>query len=247
MVVSKEGAIKGRGIPPAFFVRGGTVRELSVFVDESGDLGGESKYYLLALVFHDQSADFSATIGQYESILRERGLDDIPLHLNPLMRANEEYANLAPSVRLRLLMAFSTFAYKSPFRYHVFAYQKDWFQSQDALGARMRRDLVEYLFDNIAWFQNFDIVKIYYDDGQAMVTRALHDGFEYALAREAVVYRDAHPANYRMLQVADYACGIELAALKYEAHEDGATDRIFFGTRRDFLKNYLRKLRKHLL
>ena len=28
--------------------------ELSVFVDESGDLGGVSNYYLVTLVFHDQ-------------------------------------------------------------------------------------------------------------------------------------------------------------------------------------------------
>lgn len=29
--------------------------ELSVFVDESGDLGGVSNYYLVTLVFHDQN------------------------------------------------------------------------------------------------------------------------------------------------------------------------------------------------
>lgn len=50
-----------------------------------------------------------------------------------------------------------------------------------------------------------------------------------------------------MLQVADYACGVELAALRYDAREENATDRLFFGTRRDFVKTFLRKLRKHLL
>jgi hypothetical protein len=35
------------------------MRELSVFADESGDTGSESKYYLLTLVFHDQDDDLS--------------------------------------------------------------------------------------------------------------------------------------------------------------------------------------------
>ena len=38
------------------------MRELSVFVDESGDIGSESRYYLLALVFHDQADDLGGTI-----------------------------------------------------------------------------------------------------------------------------------------------------------------------------------------
>ena len=29
--------------------------DLGVFVDESGDQGGRSRYYVLTLVFHDQS------------------------------------------------------------------------------------------------------------------------------------------------------------------------------------------------
>lgn len=62
------------------------MRELSVFVDESGDIGGESRYYLLSLVFHDQSDDLSRTMRLYEQDLAVRGLADIPLHLNPLMR-----------------------------------------------------------------------------------------------------------------------------------------------------------------
>lgn len=70
------------------------MRELSVFVDESGNLGDDARYYLLALVLHDQSKDVFEYIGRYESTLAQRGLRDIPLHMNPLMRANEEYKGM---------------------------------------------------------------------------------------------------------------------------------------------------------
>ena len=52
------------------------MRELSVFVDESGNLGDDAKYYLLALALHDQSKDVFEHIGRFESTLAQRGLRD---------------------------------------------------------------------------------------------------------------------------------------------------------------------------
>ena len=39
--------------------------EASLFVDESGESGTQSKYYLLTLVLHEQSDDISRTIDLY--------------------------------------------------------------------------------------------------------------------------------------------------------------------------------------
>lgn len=38
------------------------MHELSVFVDESGNMGEDSRYYLLTLLFHDQSDDISGIV-----------------------------------------------------------------------------------------------------------------------------------------------------------------------------------------
>lgn len=97
------------------------------------------------------------------------------------------------------------------------------------------------------YLQHFDRVKIYYDNGQEMVTKALHDAVEYALAKEAIVYRDATPKDYRFLQVADYLCTLELEALKRAEGEASKTSLLFFGERRRFEKDFLRKLRKKRL
>ncbi len=223
------------------------MKELSVFVDESGNRGFDSKYYLLTLVFHDQDEPLTPHIDGYEQTLAVSGLDNIPLHLNPLMRAGGDYAALPTETRLRLLNRFAAFAVKIPFTYRTFAYEKRAFANDESLFATMRRDLVYFLFEHLVYFQAFDKVKIYYDDGQGDVTKALHSGFEYALGKQAVVYRDGSPEDYRLQQVADYACGLELASLKYERSEQSKTEIIFFGTRREFLKNFLKKLRKHRL
>lgn len=111
----------------------------------------------------------------------------------------------------------------------------------------MKRDLVETLFDNLPYLQSFDAVKIYYDNGQPVVTKALHDAVEYALSKNAIIYKDAKPSQYRLLQLADYICGLELTAIKYSDHCESPTDVRFFGKVGSFKKNYLRKIRKRRL
>ena len=47
-------------------------KELGIFVDESGDTAGLSRYYLLTLVFHDQSKLITKNIIGYEKSLAEK-------------------------------------------------------------------------------------------------------------------------------------------------------------------------------
>ena len=74
----------------------------------------------------------------------------------------------------------------------------------------MRRDLVNFLFDNLAELQSYDMVKVYYDNGQHSIAESLHRAVEYALSKDAVVYRSAQPSEYRLSQAADYICTMEL-------------------------------------
>lgn len=220
---------------------------ISLFCDESGNVGKSSKYYLVTLVFHDQSDDISAHLARYAAVLGQSGLPDIPFHMTPLLRAHDEYGSLDIQTRKRMLSKFSIFAQHLPYTYHTFSYRKRDFPSDGAMFARMRRDLVTFLFDRLDYFQLFDQVKLYYDDGQDALNRVLHSAIEYAISKEAYVYRDARPQDYRLAQVADYVCGIELTELKYAAHEATATDETFFGGSTSFKKNFLKQVRRHRL
>ncbi len=221
--------------------------EISLFVDESGESGTESKYYLLTLVFHEQDASISQPISIYENDLRAKNLPDIPLHVCPLMNGHDDYEGMDIQDRKRLLQAFFTMLQHLPIKYHTFSYRKDEFLDGVALGARIRRDIVNLIFDNLDYLQRFDKIKIYYDDGQCLVTKALHDAVEYALSANAVMYKDGSPRDYRLAQAADFICAIELAALKFEAKEATKTDSRFFGAQSSFKKNWLKKIRKKLL
>lgn len=221
--------------------------EISVFADESGETGSESKYYLLTLVFHEQNKPITGQIELYEQSLANRRLQNIPLHASPLLNGKDDYRNLDVGTRKQLLSAFFTMLQHLPISYKTLAYKKSEFPSDDALNAKMRRDIVNMMFENLGYLQEFDRVKIYYDDGQSIVTNALHDAAEYALATEAVIYKDGDPKSFILAQVADLICTLELTAIKYEHGEQTRTDERFFGAAGPFKKNWLKKIRKMLL
>ena len=65
--------------------------ELSVFIDESGEFGTNSDYYLLTLVFHEQDKDISSQVKRLESALDAAKLpNDKPIHTAPLIRKEDQ-------------------------------------------------------------------------------------------------------------------------------------------------------------
>lgn len=82
--------------------------DVSVFADESGEFGIESEYYLLTLVFHDQSEDITRPIDIYKQALINKGLPDIAFHASPLMNGHDEYKNMDTGTKA---VAFSLFCH----------------------------------------------------------------------------------------------------------------------------------------
>lgn len=221
--------------------------DCSIFVDESGGQRGTSKYYAITLVVHEQSDNLEEHINRYKNLLRTKNLPDVPFHASPLFNGHEGYASLDIKTRKGLFSLFFTFFRKLPIRYRTFLYPRSEVRETAKLVARMKRGIVNLLFDNLDYFQRFDKVKIYYDDGQQAVSRALRGAFDYALSREAVLHRKASPTDYRLAQVADFLCAIELAAEKYRKHEQARTDEKFFGSAGSFRGNYLKIVRRKRL
>nr|WP_204314254.1 hypothetical protein [Bifidobacterium avesanii] len=204
-----------------------------------------SEYYLITLVFHVQSTPITAHIEKYERHLIDSSLPDIPFHAGPLFNGHDDYENIPFADRKRLFFAFFTLARNLPFRYVTFAHRKSMFDGDRIrFEAQLKRDLANFFLSHLAEFQSYETIKVYYDNGQQIVSNALKASIGYALSKEAIVYRDAQPKDYRLEQTADLLCTVELTALKFDAGEDTATDRKMFRNRRDFRKNYLKILRR---
>ena len=70
------------------------MKELSIFVDESGSQSGHSRFCLVALLFHDQSDSIDELMSAYELDLSTKGLPDVPFHASPLMNGHDDYEGM---------------------------------------------------------------------------------------------------------------------------------------------------------
>ena len=65
------------------------MRELSVFIDESGDFGSyepHCPYYIITMVFHDQRASIAQAAAALDRALDYLGLDRHCIHTGPAGR-----------------------------------------------------------------------------------------------------------------------------------------------------------------
>lgn len=125
-----------------------------------------------------------------------------------------------------------------------FFYRRSEYPNPEGLSRRMERDIETFMSDSLDFFQTFDDMKVCYDGGQSIVERALYGAAGGILSRNVVVRRKTAMSVYRLEQVADYLCTIELAAVKYAVHEDGETYSKFFGGVGAFKRNWLKQARR---
>ena len=234
------------GVPRHFSYQEAFIpRELSIFVDESGSQKGHSRYCIVSLVFHDQSQLLAPAQEAMERDLRTKSLPIIPFHASPLMYGKDEYKNLDMETRKKLLSSFEAFCRRTPFMCKTFTYKRSEIPLAENFIVRFKRDLVVFLSENLDYFQAFSKVKIYYDNGQQMVTEALHGALDYILSKEAVLYKAASSWEYLLSQIADLACTLELTDLKFQNGGLTETDVKIFGTNySSFKRNHLRTFRR---
>ena len=66
------------------------MKELSVFVDESGDFGQydyHCPFYIVSIVFHEQTNDLSESLSNLERKLSEIGYGDLCVHCGLIIRS----------------------------------------------------------------------------------------------------------------------------------------------------------------
>lgn len=98
-------------------------KELSVFIDESGDFGEydpKAPYYIIGVVLHNQAVDISSPLKYLEVGLKEAGFTRNCVHIGPLIRREQEYTHLTVEVRKHILYKMMGFARKADFSYKTF-------------------------------------------------------------------------------------------------------------------------------
>lgn len=221
------------------------MKTLSIFVDESGDFGAfepHCPYYLFSLVFHDQDQSITEQTTQLEDRLFYLNMArDHCFHSMPIIRKEEDYHSLPLEIRRKLLgYLFSCFR-TLPVQYTTFLYKKSEGESVVDMTLALSRQLSYFITNNWDLFSAFEKVIVYYDNGQVELTRVLSGVFGSLLHH--VEFRKVEPASYRLFQIADLCCTIDLISLKRENGILSKSETIFFGNDRYLVKNYLKPMR----
>lgn len=222
------------------------INEVSVFVDESGSFDASaaaSRYYLICMVLHNQAQSVSELVRLLDYELASIGLEpSMNIHCAPLIRRENEYAGIPIEHRQRIFTKMLAFARTAPLTYRCFKVDKRFVDETQSIHDLLLREIAGFLIARESEFERYGKIKVYYDNGQPQVTRILKEAFAIYSAKTEFV-ADVMPGKYRLFQVADLICTLELAATKIlDGTGLSASERAFFNGARNFRRNILKPL-----
>ncbi len=221
---------------------------LSVFIDESGDFGRLDKhnlYYFVALVLHNQSVDISGYISCLNENLSNLGYKNHAIHTAPLIRREKDYLNDSREDRRKLFNNIFHFARKVDFNYICPKIKKIECANEIDMIGKLSKNINDELLKYEDYFNSFDKIIVYYDNGQVELNKILSAVFNIRFCN--VEFRNVKPVDYKLFQVADLVCTMELVYEKINKNLFSKSEHDFFGSERDFKKNYMKYiLKKHL-
>ncbi len=221
------------------------MKELSVFIDESGDFGEYSRhspYYIITMIFHNQRISIDDAVRQLDSTFRIMGIEGHCVHVGPLIRREEDYRYMDINERQHILNKMIAFVRNIDIRYKSFYIEKKHIADRVEATGKLAKSIGGFIRENYEELMSYDIVKIYYDNGQVEVNKILSSVFNALL--QNIEFRKVLPSEYKLFQVADLYCTFELLRLKLENGNLSGSEKRFFGKDRDLKKNYLKPLAK---
>lgn len=221
------------------------MKELSIFIDESGDFGEydyHSPYYIISMVFHDQSVDISDSVRKLNQELSYLELDDLCIHTGPIIRMEEIYNAMTKKERRTILNKLVAFVRNVDIKYACFSVEKKHLDGTVDIIARLSKQISEFIRDHYEDILTYDVVKVYYDNGQHEVTKMLASVFSVLLPQ--VEFKRVLPIDYKLFQVADLICTMHLVKLKLEDSGLSKSEKEFFGSVNDLKKNYFQRIEK---
>jgi len=224
------------------------MKELSIFIDESGDFGEISErpaYYLVTLLFHEQKNDITSNIKKLEESTKNSGFDFEYIHTGPVIRREDVFSGLSIDERRKLLFKMLNFVAGSPISYEIAIVNRKEAPDKISLSGKLGREISKIIEKNRAFFDAFDKIIVYYDNGQIELGAILNTVFSIHFSN--VEFRKAEPQKYRLLQAADFICSMELLRIKKNENRLSKSEKKFFYKPQELKKSFLKTVDKKRL
>ncbi len=224
------------------------MKELSIFIDESGDFGEITErpaYYLVTLLFHDQKNKIVSNVKKLEDSTRNSGFDFEYIHTGPVIRREDVFSGLSIDERRKLLFKMLNFIVGSPITYEIAVVNRKEAPDKISLSGRLGREISNVIKKHKVFFEGFDKIIVYYDNGQIELGAILNTVFSIHFSN--IEFRKAEPQKYRLLQAADFICSMELLKIKKNENRLSKSEKQFFYKSQELKKTFFKAIDKKRL
>lgn len=114
-----------------------------------------------------------------------------------------------------------------------------------ALSERLSKEITKMIARRSTYFEQFDKVIVYYDNGQVELSAILNAVLSVLF--NEVEFRKAEPQKYRLLQVAAFGCSMELLKIKKNEKRLSKSEEKFFYKPQELKKPFLKSLEEKRL
>ena len=194
---------------------------------------------IITMVFHDQNENIQSAISKLNQELSYLNLNNLCIHTGPIIRKEEIYTHMSIEERRRIFNKMIAFIRQINIRYKCFHIEKKHISDVVEATGKLSKQISQFIHEHYVDFLSFHDVKIYYDNGQVEVGKILSSVFNALLPNP--IFRKVMPTEYKLFQVADLLCTLELYSF--------SNNSLILNVILEILQNCLRILhsRKHHL
>ena len=127
------------------------MKELSIFIDESGDFGDysfHSPYYIITMVFHNQSININNQVEHLDTELSYLGLNNLCIHTGPIIRKEEIYKNMDVIERRRIFNKMMAFIRSIDVKYKCFYIEKKHIADSVEATGKLSKQISQFIKDH---------------------------------------------------------------------------------------------------
>lgn len=211
---------------------GVNIGRLNIFIDETGEFGlgrRSAKFYGVSLVFHEHTTDISSQLQGLSRRFADLNFSGM-VHMGDLINGHGEYENMGIKERKKIYSALFRFSSSVKMKYSSIIFQKRFADDVGKLANSLKLLLRNLIEENLAYFQQFNKIIVYYDGGQKILARIIDE--EFGTLPSYVRKADFDHTEKKLFQVADMLTFLDKLIYKYEHRMKlSPSEKRFFNTK----------------
>lgn len=177
-------------------------KRLNIFIDETGGFGfgeGTSRLYGISFVFHEQNNSINKEVTALNNRLNKIEYYNM-IHIAALVINKGEYKTISANTRKSIFNAIYTFSKRVEAKYYTIIIDKKYINNNKILKKNITLEINKMITSNIDYFNKFNKIVIYYDNGQIPLGKIIDSEFS--------IFNTKHIINFdhiekKLFQVAD--------------------------------------------